>query len=488
MGRVCVLAAAAMWVATAAMFGPLQAAQAPTAAAERQANGTADAHQATVKRYCVSCHNERLKTGGLALDTLSLTDVAAGAETWEKVVRKLRTNAMPPANMPRPDAAARSAFVSYLETEIDRGAAAKPFPGRTESIHRLNRAEYHNAIRDLLPLDVDVESLLPADDMSYGFDNIAGVLKMTPSLLDRYMAAARQVSRLAIGSRDAPADGRDVQAPRRPVAGRQLRQRCRSARAAGRPSSTSSRSTPNTSIEVEPLDGRHRCAPARSQHRRRAREAVHRRRPPAPGRGRRRLRRPPDDSLEVRVPVKAGPRVVGVTFVRKSAALVESVREPFLTPHAEGGHPLAAIRRERDDRGPVRRRRGVERDAEPPADLHVPAGHSSAPRLDARGRSSRSWRAAPTGVPPTDAAARGARRLLHRRTRQRQLRSRHRARAAAAARQPRVPVPGRARSAGRCAPARCIRSAISSSRRACRSSSGAASRTTRCSMRRRRAR
>ena len=200
MGRVCVLAAAVMWVATTALFGPLQAAQAPTAAAERQANGTADAHQATVKRYCVSCHNERLKTGGLALDTLSLTDVAAGAETWEKVVRKLRTNAMPPANMPRPDAAARSAFVNFLETEIDRGAAAKPFPGRTESIHRLNRAEYHNAIRDLLLLDVDVESMLPADDMSFGFDNNGGVLKMTPSLLDRYMATARHVSRLAIGS------------------------------------------------------------------------------------------------------------------------------------------------------------------------------------------------------------------------------------------------------------------------------------------------
>ena len=112
-----------------------------------------------------------------------------GAETWEKVVRKLRTNAMPPANMPRPDAAARSAFINYLETEIDRAAAAKPFPGRTESIHRLNRAEYRNSIRDLLALDVDVESMLPADDMSFGFDNNGGVLKMTPSLLDRYMAA-----------------------------------------------------------------------------------------------------------------------------------------------------------------------------------------------------------------------------------------------------------------------------------------------------------
>ena len=202
MARVCMLAAAVIWVSAAAVFGPVQAAvQTPSVAAQPSAvSGTADAHQAVVKRYCVSCHNQRLKTGGLALDTLSMTDVAAGAETWEKVVRKLRTNAMPPANLPRPEAAARTAFINYLETEIDRAAAAKPFPGRTESIHRLNRAEYRNAIRDLLALDVDVESMLPADDMSFGFDNNGGVLKMTPSLLDRYMATARHVSRLAIGS------------------------------------------------------------------------------------------------------------------------------------------------------------------------------------------------------------------------------------------------------------------------------------------------
>ena len=200
MGRACLVAAAVMWTAAATFYGPVQAAQAATAAVQPSATGTVDAHQAMVKRYCVSCHNERLKTGGLALDSLSMTDVAAGAETWEKVVRKLRTNAMPPANMPRPDAAARSAFITFLETGIDRAAAAKPFPGRTESIHRLNRAEYRNAVRDLLALDVDVESMLPADDMSYGFDNNGGVLKMTPSLLDRYMATARHVSRLAIGS------------------------------------------------------------------------------------------------------------------------------------------------------------------------------------------------------------------------------------------------------------------------------------------------
>src|SRR4029079_19018159 len=115
MGRVCVVAAAAIWLAAAAVLGPVQAAvQAPSAAAQSATTGTADAHQTVVKRYCVSCHNQRLKRGGLGLHGLSLSDVAAGAETWEKVVRKLRTNAMPPANMPRPDAAARSAFINYL--------------------------------------------------------------------------------------------------------------------------------------------------------------------------------------------------------------------------------------------------------------------------------------------------------------------------------------------------------------------------------------
>jgi mono/diheme cytochrome c family protein len=287
MGRVCVLAAAAMWVATAAMFGPLQA-QATTAAAERQANGTADVHQATVKRYCVSCHNERLKTGGLALDSLSLTDVAVGAETWEKVVRKLRTNAMPPANMPRPDAAARSAFVSYLETEIDRGAAAKPFPGRTESIHRLNRAEYHNAIRDLLLLDVDVESMLPADDMSFVRQQRRR-LKMTPSLLDRcYGDGAscepaghrqRAIQPTAETFRLRADLSQDISFDSLPI---------------GTRGGTPSQSVPARRGILDcsrAARGRGRCAPARSQHRRRTRKGVHGRWSPAGGRRRcRRLR------------------------------------------------------------------------------------------------------------------------------------------------------------------------------------------------------
>ena len=336
MRRVYLLAAAAIWVATAAVFGPVQAAvQAPSTASQPAATGTADAHQATVKRYCISCHNERLKTGGLALDTLSLTNVAGGAETWEKVVRKLRTNAMPPANMPRPEAAARSSFVNFLETEIDRAAAAKPFPGQTESIHRLNRAEYHNAIRDLLLLDVDVESMLPADDMSFGFDNNGGVLKMTPSLLDRYMATARHVSRLAIGSPSIQptaetfrlrADlSQDISFDSLPIGTR-----------GGTAIKYQFPLDAEYSIEVEPLSGgtdAHQLEVSIDGERVKV-FTVGGRRPAAAAAVAYDV---PDDSLEVRVPVKAGPRVVGITFVRKSGALIESVREPFFTPHAEGG-------------------------------------------------------------------------------------------------------------------------------------------------------
>jgi mono/diheme cytochrome c family protein len=329
------VSAAAIWFAAAAFFGPVQAAQAPSAAVQpASATRTPDTHQAMLKRYCVSCHNERLKTGGLALDSMSLTDVAPGAEVWEKVVRKLRTNAMPPANMPRPDAAARSAFVTYLETSIDRAAAAKPAPGRTESIHRLNRAEYRNAVRDLLALDVDVESMLPADDMSYGFDNNGGVLKMTPSLLDRYMATARHVSRLAIGSPTIQptaetfrlrADlSQDISFDSLPIGTR-----------GGTAIKYQFPLDAEYSIAVEPLSGgtdAHQLEVSIDGERVKL-FTVGGRRPQAAAVA----YAVPDDSLEVRVPVKAGPRVVGVTFVRKSGALVESVREPFLTPHAEGG-------------------------------------------------------------------------------------------------------------------------------------------------------
>ena len=136
----------------------------------------------------------------VALDRLDLSNLGRDAETWEKVVRKVRTGLMPPPGRPRPDQATHDSFAAWLEAGLDRAAAAAPNPGRTEPFHRLNRTEYQNVIRDLLHLDVNVESLLPSDDVSYGFDNIAGVLKTSPTLMERYLSAAQKISRLAIGT------------------------------------------------------------------------------------------------------------------------------------------------------------------------------------------------------------------------------------------------------------------------------------------------
>jgi len=155
-------------------------------------------YRALVDRYCTGCHNERTHTAGLKLDKADLGRIAETPALWEKVIRKLRSDAMPPPGMPQPDAAARRAFVAWLEESIDRAALAHPNPGRTPA-HRLNRAEYANAIRDLLGMEVDSAELLPPDDSGFGFDNNADVLSISPSLTERYMAAARKISRAAVG-------------------------------------------------------------------------------------------------------------------------------------------------------------------------------------------------------------------------------------------------------------------------------------------------
>ncbi len=160
--------------------------------------GPADNHRAMLNQYCVVCHNQKLRTGGIALDQLNTVNVAPDAETWEKVLRKVSTSQMPPPGMPHPDAPTRTEFATWLETSLDRSAADNPNPGRP-AIHRLNRAEYGNAIRDLLALNFDAGTMLPADDSGYGFDNIGDVLSVSPVLLERYMATARKAARLAVG-------------------------------------------------------------------------------------------------------------------------------------------------------------------------------------------------------------------------------------------------------------------------------------------------
>ncbi len=159
----------------------------------------ASPQHALINQYCVGCHNSKLKTGGLALDTVNVENMNQNPEVWEKVLHKVRARYMPPAGLPRPDEKAYQSLVSYLETSLDRWSAANPNPGRTAPLRRLTRTEYQNAIRDLLGLKLDVTQLLPSDDSSFGFDNIT-VGELSPTLLERYLAAARKISRLAIGS------------------------------------------------------------------------------------------------------------------------------------------------------------------------------------------------------------------------------------------------------------------------------------------------
>ena len=152
-----------------------------------------------VAQYCVVCHNEYLKTGGLALDSFDVNSVQDNPDVWEKVLRKLRANAMPPTGMPRPDEASFSQFESYLSNSLDTLALNSPNPGRTATFSRLSRLQYENAIRDLLALEVDVSELLPKDDASFGFDNV-NLTNLSPALMERYLTAAQKISRLAVGS------------------------------------------------------------------------------------------------------------------------------------------------------------------------------------------------------------------------------------------------------------------------------------------------
>jgi len=199
--------AAGVCATTSAQGGSQPAKPAPAKAAQgKAAQATAAVAAAPAApdpgltdKYCISCHSDRLKTAGLSLQGLTIADVSAHPEIWEKVMRKLRTGEMPPPTVrTRPDAAATAAFAAFLESDLDRAAVAHPNPGRAP-VHRLNRAEYSNVIRDLLAVDVKPGDWLPVDDSGYGFDNIAAVLSTSPALLERYMSAARKISRFAVG-------------------------------------------------------------------------------------------------------------------------------------------------------------------------------------------------------------------------------------------------------------------------------------------------
>jgi len=187
--------------------GPQTARPPVSAAPAKPAHRSLAPQQALVKQYCVTCHTERNKgnAGGLALDTVAFDDLATSAEPLERVVRKLRAGLMPPPGRPRPDAQAYAGLVSALQTRLDQEAAVRPNPGRKDTFHRLNRTEYRNVIRDVFAIDIDVADLLPIDNPSFGFDNIAGTLTLNESLMEQYLSAAGTITTAVLGSDATPA-------------------------------------------------------------------------------------------------------------------------------------------------------------------------------------------------------------------------------------------------------------------------------------------
>ena len=340
-------------VPAAAVSASAAGAQATFAAeVARQATGAergAASYRSLLDRYCVTCHNERLVSGrggapsplvsqlravGLTLDTLDPASAGEDPEVWERVVRKLRGGMMPPAGRPRPDEATTLEFASWLEGELDRAAASNPDPGRTAPLHRLNRAEYRNAVRDLLALEVDVDALLPADDSSYGFDNIGTALRMSQSLLERYLAAARTVSRAAVGSPPPAVVGETY----RLATDMQQHDRMDRLPFGTRGGALVTHLFPQEAeydIQVELGRSRNVSVP-------------HQLEIAVDGEQVEVVTLAPDvdsgasnpyanaSSVTVRVPVPAGPHDVGVTFFRNPAALVEQVRLPFQNPRRGG--------------------------------------------------------------------------------------------------------------------------------------------------------
>jgi len=300
---------------------------------------TAVTPRSLIDEYCVSCHDEDKKKAGLALDTVAADDVPRHPDVWEKVVRKLRARQMPPIGKERPDDATYDAVISSLETSLDRAAAANPNPGRTATIRRLTRTEYQNAIRDLLALDVDAASLLPADESSYGFDNVT-VGDLSPTLLDRYISAAEKISRVAVGRPSRSPGGDTIRMPPDLTQEEHLE---------GLPIGTRGGAVLDYTF---PMDGEYeiqvRLMRDRDEHVEgltephdlellldKARVQVFTVKPPQ--------REPEhataDRHLKIRVPVQAGPHALGVAFLKKPSLLLETARQPYQAHFNYYRHP-----------------------------------------------------------------------------------------------------------------------------------------------------
>jgi hypothetical protein len=294
-------------------------------------------HHALVSRYCLSCHNDRTRTGGFALETINTQALGDNWEAWEKVARKLRARQMPPAGGRRPDEAVYQAALASLEAGLDGLAAAHPDPGRSDTFRRLNRTEYHNAVRDLLALEVDVADLLPSDSSSYGFDNIT-VGDLSPTLLERYVSAAEKIAQLAVGRAGRAPGGTTVRI---------------------RPDLTQEKHIPGLPVGTRggvlvehtfPVDGHYdvsvRLARDRNEHVEGLTDShqvellldgervelftVER---PAYREDVALIYQPSHDNvdahLKVRMPVTAGPHALGVTFPKLPSLLKETARQPY---------------------------------------------------------------------------------------------------------------------------------------------------------------
>jgi len=299
------------------------------------------AHAALVDQYCLSCHDEAEKKGGLALDMAVAQDVSQHPDLWEKVVRKLRARQMPPIGKDRPGEAAYDAAIASLEASLDRAALKKPNPGRTATIRRLTRTEYRNAVRDLLAVDVDVSALLPVDETSYGFDNVT-VGDLSPTLLDRYISAAEKISRLAVGGPRRSPGGDTIRIPADLTQEDHLE---------GLPIGTRGGAVVPYTF---PLDGEYeitvRLMRDRDEHVEglfdahdvevlldRERVQVFAVKPP---------RTEPehavaDQHLKIRTPVRAGQHTIGVAFLKKPSVLIETARQPYQARFNYYRHPRA---------------------------------------------------------------------------------------------------------------------------------------------------
>src|SRR5262245_27314217 len=305
------------------------------------------AHDTFISRYCASCHNDRLKRGGLTLDAVAAQGIGQHPEVWEKVVRKIRARQMPPVGLPRPDETTYNAEIATLEAALDRAAAASPNPGRTATLRRLTRTEYQNAIRDLLALDIDVASLLPADEASYGFVNVT-VGDLSPTLLDRYISAAEKISRVAVGRPSVSPDGDTIRIPADLTQEDHIE---------GLPIGTRGGALLKYAF---PMDGEYeiqiRLTRDRNEHVEglndvaelellldRERVKLFTVKPPEREAGFSDDYQPNHDNvdrdLHARLPVAAGPHAVGVAFLKNASVLLETARQPYQAHFNSYRHP-----------------------------------------------------------------------------------------------------------------------------------------------------